>query len=46
MNEILIALAIVIGAPVYLYLVSRIMASGITRSILETKREFRQKEGG
>lgn len=44
MNGIIYGIVLVVGIPVYLYLLARIITSGITRSYLETKREFLKKE--
>ena len=44
MNDLLIALVVVIGLPMYVYLMARIITSAVTRSYFETKREFNKKE--
>jgi hypothetical protein len=40
MGEYSLAIIVVIGAPIYLYIMVRFLASAIFRSYFETKREF------
>jgi hypothetical protein len=40
MGDYFLAIVVIVGVPVYLYVLARIMASGIARSIYEVKREF------
>jgi hypothetical protein len=44
MNDLLIALVAVIGLPVYVYLLARIITSAVVRSYFEIRREFVKKE--
>lgn len=40
MNEYTLAIMVVIGGPVYLYLMVRILTTAIVRSYFEVKQEF------